>query len=310
MPLIGELFAVFAAFCYSFGSVAIAKNARDNGGSGNAVLLSVVLTAVISGVLWLFMGPPLSGDGFSLLKGVGYFALAGILSTVLGRLFFFRSVELVGAIETGLMRRLIPVFAAALAVVLLGEQITIWIGLAFVLVFSGVAIAVFPASRQRGTDAGAVAQVRRQQTTGRVFAVTSAASYGGSYVTRKFGMQWLPDPLAGAFIGAVTGLAWFCLAAPFSEEYRGYLKGLFRKPAIWQTVAACSISIGQTSQFVALKFTSVTVVAIIGTIEVFLSVWLAAYVVKTEPRPGRGFVIASLLAMAGVVVLALARTEA
>ena len=37
---------------------------------------------------------------------------------------------------------------------------------------------------------------------------------------------------------------------------------------------------------------------------------LAAYVVKTEPRPGRGFVIASLLAIAGVIVLALARAKA
>lgn len=31
IPLIGEIFAILAAFCYAFGSVAAAKNAREKG---------------------------------------------------------------------------------------------------------------------------------------------------------------------------------------------------------------------------------------------------------------------------------------
>ena len=32
IPFIGEIFAILAAFCYAFGSVAATKNAREKGG--------------------------------------------------------------------------------------------------------------------------------------------------------------------------------------------------------------------------------------------------------------------------------------
>ena len=73
-------------------------------------------------------------------------------------------------------------------------------------------------------------------------------------------------------------------------------------------MAAAFVSLGQTAQFVALSFTTVTAVAIIGTIEMFLAAWLAAWVLRTEDRPGPIFALASLMAMAGVIVLALVRT--
>lgn len=307
IPLIGEAFAIFAAFCYAFGSVAATRNAQENGGRGNAVLLSIVLTAGFSGGLWLILGPPVSVAGSDLWIGIAWFALAGVLATVLGRVLFFRSIELAGAIETGILRRLMPVFAAVLAILVLDEAITPAIGLAFLLVFSGVALVILASPRRLGSDDDAARRAQKDRRLGRVLAVTGAASYGGSYVTRKFAMGWLPDPLAGAFIGALTGLAWFGAASLVSADYRRQARELFRRPARWQLVAAGSISVGQTAQYVALNFTGVTVVAIIGTIEMFLAAWLAAYVFKTEARPGLAFVVASLLAMAGVVVLSLAR---
>lgn len=315
IPFLGEIFAILAAFCYAFGSVAVTKNARENGGRGNAVLLSIVLTAVFSGGLWLIMGPALSPIDNAFWTGVAIFVAAGILATVLGRIFFFRSIELAGAIETGLIRRLIPVFAAVLAILFLGETLTAASALAFVLVFAAVALVVLTAppevAAQEPTDdpiEGAdTPRALGERNTGRVLAAFSAISYGGSYVARKFAMRWLPDPLLGAFIGAVAAFVWFAGAAPFSAEYRRHIAAMFRRPTGWQLVAATSISLGQMAQFVALSFTTVTAVAIIGTIEMFLAAWLAAWVLRTEARPGPAFALASILAMAGVIVLALAR---
>jgi len=307
IPLLGEFFAFLAAFCYAFASVAATKNARETGGRGNAVLMSIVLTAVFSGVLWLVMGHPLPGHDAGLWTGIAIFALAGVLATVLGRIFFFRSIELAGAIETGLIRRLIPVFAAVLAILFLGEALTVGGMLAFVLVFAGVALVVLSS---RGDTAGAASDVTRapgERNAGRALAVLSSASYAGSYVARKFAMRWLPDPLIGAFVGAVTAFVWFVVAGLFSAGYRQQLAGLLRRPTVWQVVAATALSAGQMAQFVALSLTTVTIVAIIGTIEMFLAAWLAAWVLRTEAKPGLVFVVASLLAMAGVIILAFAR---
>ena len=308
IPFLGEIFALFAAFCYAFGSVAATKNARENNGRGNAVLLSIVMTAVFSAGLWAVIGPQAPSLDADFWIGVAWFVLAGVLATILGRFLFFRSIDLAGAIETGLIRRLIPVFATTLAILILGEVITMQIGLAFLLVFSGVAVVVFVSPHRLGPALPADA-VRDAKTrmTGRGLALGSAACYGGSYTVRKFAMQYLPDPLAGAFIGAVTGMAWFAVVAPFSASYRRQIAQLFIKPAPWQVAAAASISLGQMAQFMALRHTTVTAVAIIGTIEMFFAAWLAAFVVRTEARPGIRFIIASLLAMSGVIVLALAR---
>ncbi len=309
IPFIGEIFAMLAAFCYAFGSVAATKNAREKGGRGNAVLLSIVLTALFSGGLWLIMGPTLPPIDADFWTGVAIFVVAGMLATVLGRIFFFRSIELAGAIETGLIRRLIPVFAAALAILFLGESLTGGSALAFVLVFAAVALVVLTNRREivAAEDEEAARRASGERNTGRVLALMSAASYAGSYVARKFAMRWLPDPLIGAFIGAVAAFAWFAFAGLFSTAYRRHLTELFRRPTGWQLVAAASISLGQTAQFVALSFTTVTAVAIIGTIEMFLAAWLAAWVLHTEERPGPAFALASLMAMAGVIVLALVR---
>lgn len=307
IPFVGEIFAILAAFCYAFGSVAATKNAREKGGRGNALLLSIVLTAVFSGGLWLIMGPTLPSIDAGFWIGVAIFVVAGMLATVFGRIFFFRSIELAGAIETGLIRRLIPVFATVLAIWFLGESLTGASALAFVLVFAAVALVVLINRGEIATDDAEALRALGERNTGRVLALMSAASYGASYVARRFAMRWLPDPLIGAFIGAVAAFAWFVLAGLFSAAYRRHLTELFRLPTGWQLVAAASISLGQTAQFVALSFTTVTVVAIIGTIEMFLAAWLAAWVLHTEERPGPVFALASLMAMAGVIVLALAR---
>ncbi|UMA67144.1 DMT family transporter (plasmid) [Roseivivax marinus] len=306
--MIGEAFAVIAAFCYALGSVAATLDARENGGRGTAVMLSICLTTAFSGLLWLWIGPPLPRDMSALWKGTAYFALAGLLATVLGRVLFFRSVELIGAVETSVLRRLIPVFAVVMAVVFLDERITPTIAAAFGLVFAGIAIVLFGTSRG---PAGATPQGlegSRDSFAGRAMAVGSAASYGGSFVTRKFGMAWLPDPLAGTFIGSVTGLALFCSLTPFNSRFRAQVAGVLRRPTRYQGLAAGSISLGQIAQFVALKFTSVTAVAIISSLEMFFAAWLAGFVIRSEPRPGLKFVAASALAFAGIVVLSLGRS--
>ncbi len=306
--MIGEAFAVAAALLYAFGSVAVTQDARENGGRGTAVVLSILLTAAFSGLLWLVIGHPLPAPSEGLWAGIAYFCVAGLLATVMGRVFFFRAIELTGAVESSLFRRLIPIFAVLMAVLFLGERVTLAIAVAIVLVFAGVGLVLLaaPASPQAETDAAQ----RKDRMTGRLLGVGSAASYGGAYVTRKFGMVWLPDPLAGTFIGAIVGLSVFCALAPFNAQFRAQLRAVLRRPTRWQALAAGAISLGQIAQFTALKFTSVTAVAIIASIEMFFAAWLAGFVLRSEPRPGLRFLLASLLAFIGVAILALDRAGA
>ncbi|QFS83605.1 EamA-like transporter family protein [Roseivivax sp. THAF40] len=304
--MIGEAFAVAAALLYAFGSVAVTQDARENGGRGTAVVLSILLTTAISGLLWLFIGLPLPTPSEGLWAGIAYFCVAGLLATVIGRVFFFRAIELTGAVESSLFRRLIPIFAVVMAVIFLGERVTLSTAVAIVLVFAGVGIVILSVPENPQAAKVNTAE-RKDRMTGRLLGVGSAASYGGAYVTRKFGMVWLPDPLAGTFIGAIAGLVVFCALAPLNEHFRAQIRAVLRRPTRWQVLAAGAISFGQIAQFTALKFTSVTAVAIIASIEMFFAAWLAGFVLRSEPRPGPRLLAASVLALIGVTILALDR---
>ena len=302
----GGLLAVFGAFCYAFSSVSIAKSSQSVQGRGNDVLISVLMTAVVSGALWLLLGPTMPELNRGVLIGVAYFVAAGVLGNVVGRLTLFRSVELAGAIETGFIRRLIPVFAALLAFFLLGEVITTPVVIAFFLVTSGVVIMMSRASVKSASDLAVGDPDPREKNKGRAMAVASAAGYGGSFVSRKLAMQTLPDPLAGVFIGAMTGLMWFAVSWVFRFKSRDAFAWRIQRPSGWQVLAGSSMTVGQVALFFSLMFTDVTVVAIMSSIEMFFAAWLAGHIFKTERRPGPRFYLSSALAATGVTLLALA----
>lgn len=305
-PVLGGLLATFGAFCYALSSVAIAKSAQSAQGRGNDVFLSILLTAAVAGGLWVVIGPPLPDYESALLYGVGYFAAAGILANVIGRLTLFRSVELSGAIETGLIRRLIPVFAALFAFLLLGEIITPVIVIAFFLVTGGVLIMMLRPFQKGGALAGTVQRSHAERARGRALAVVSAGGYGGSFVARKLAMITLPDPLLGVFIGALTGLLWFGTSSVALPRSRVRVRLPLRRPSGWQFLAASAMTIGQIAQFFALRLANVTSVAIISSVEMFFAAWLAAHIFKTERAPGSRFYVAALMAAVGVILLAVA----
>ncbi|MCC6000733.1 MAG: DMT family transporter [Pararhodobacter sp.] len=306
--MIGEALALFSAACFGLAGVTIARGAATAQGD-NGAFLSIVLTAACGGGLWLLIGTgalPPPGDA-AVLLGVAYFVIGGVLSTVLGRLTMFRSVVLAGAISASLFRRLIPVFAAVFAWALLGETVGGMAALGMGVVMASVLIAMterLPLIRtdDAAADAAAVADRRK----GRLFGAASSACYGGSYVARKLGMIHIPDAALGALIGAVTGIVWYLAAAIGSARYRRALTGVLRDSGRWQVITASAMAIGQTSQFFALAHTDVATVAIINSTEVFISIWLAAFVFRTEARPSRRVVLASVIAVVGVVIIALA----
>ena len=302
--IIGPLFALFGALAFALANVAIAKGARA-GESNNGAFLSILVTAFLSGSLWLLLRPSLPAMSSEFLAGVGFFAVSGMLATVMGRLTLFRSVVLAGAINAGLFRRLIPVFATLFAFVILGETVGWVAGAGMAIILASLLGVVSVRDDLRG--GGEKAERRsRALIHGRIFGALSAASYGASYSARKLGMSAIPDPIFGTFVGAVTGIVWNAGGSLVSRNYRTVVAMSLSGVEKWQLIAALSMSFGQMAQFFALLHADVAVVAIIGSLEVFLGIYLAAYVFRTEAPPERRIVVASIVATVGVVLVALA----
>ncbi|MGB1007646.1 MAG: EamA family transporter, partial [Thalassobaculaceae bacterium] len=74
------------------------------------------------------------------LEGWAIIAFVVIGPSFLSQIFFMRGVELVGPGRAGVFVNLVPVFAAGLSVLILGEHFAVYHGLALVFVLGGIAL--------------------------------------------------------------------------------------------------------------------------------------------------------------------------
>lgn len=140
----GDLLMVAACILYAGYTVALRHRPAVSGLSMFAVMataaalssLPLVLVELLTGA---FLWP--TPTGWALLLFVAIFP------SFLSQLFFLRAVELVGPGRAGVFVNLVPVFAAALGVLILGERFALYHALALAFVLGGIWLA----ERRRAT---------------------------------------------------------------------------------------------------------------------------------------------------------------
>ena len=76
-------------------------------------------------------------------------ALIALLPSFLAQILFIRGVEIIGPGRAGIFLNLVPVFAAVIAVVYLGERFHVYHGVALALVLGGIGLAERKAGKTR-----------------------------------------------------------------------------------------------------------------------------------------------------------------
>jgi drug/metabolite transporter (DMT)-like permease len=306
----GEAFAVLAAIFFALSGVTVAKGAGHGGGDHGA-LLSIILTAVMAALLWLPTASleRLPGARAALYAGVAWFAVSGLLTVFLGRTLLYQSIAYLGAIRASTLLRLNPLFSVLLAALILGEAISgvagtgmTLIALSFILLLRR-SLAAF--GRGKGEpQPRAAATETAPSPVHYVFGPASAFAYALGNVVRKHALAIIPDSNLGTLISAVAGLIGFAVSALFIARYRVAFLGVFRNATRWQVAAGVFASAGQLCQFAAIQHIEVSRAVMISSTEIFFSMFLAVYVLKTERRPDGMTLVAALTAMAGVVLVA------
>lgn len=300
--MIGEALAFASAVAFAMGSVAVARGAKvDSSESG--VLLSILVTGTLAAVGWLAFGhspAQLAATGSGFWTAMGWFCATGILATVWGRLALFQSVKFAGVVRATTVRRLTPFVSVLFAWALLGDVVTGLMGVGMLLMALSFVLLIVD-SRNRLDTAGLPEGA--DLTRGYTFGVICAVAYAASYISRKSGLDILPDAYFGAFIGSMAALAYYLCGCMVSSDYRAMVARTLTRPNSWQLVAAFCISAGQISQFMALTHTTVSRVAIINSVEIFISFYLAVFLFRTERWPPPVIVVATLVATAGIVTV-------
>ena len=133
----GDLFMLVACLFYAAYSVGLSRRPQVS---------AMGLFAVMAAVAWLVSLPLVAVEsvmyGWQFPSGRGWViaALVTLLPSLLAQIFFIQGVSLIGPGRAGVFINLVPVFAAAMAVVYLGETFEAYHAIALLLVLGGIGI--------------------------------------------------------------------------------------------------------------------------------------------------------------------------
>jgi drug/metabolite transporter (DMT)-like permease len=301
VPLAGDAFALASTTCFATANVLIARGTRP-GQQDNGAFVSLLLTAGISGAGWLAWG---FARGFEPLtwRAIAWFAGAGVFTAYIGRVFFYASVAHLGAMRASTVKRLNPFFAVILGVAVLGETLTSGtvIGLACI----AASFAVLVAAGRGVGEARGESGLRRLLNAGYLYGPVSALGYASGYLLRKMGLADAHDALMGACVGTLTGAAIFLATAAFRPEYARAVRATFARPSPWLIAAGTTSSFGQILYFAALNVSPMSRVALISSMEVFVTLFLGSVMLRRRESLTGSVALAALLGVGGTAAIIL-----
>lgn len=133
----GDLLMLFA--CLLYAGYTVALRSRPNV-SGLAMFTVMAGAAFVTSLPLLALEIWLGQVRWPSLAGWGIVAFVTIFPSFLAQVFFMRGVELIGPGRAGVFVNLVPVFAAALGVMVLGEEFVWFHGLALAFVLLGIGL--------------------------------------------------------------------------------------------------------------------------------------------------------------------------
>jgi len=296
----GDAYALGSASCFAAANVLIARVARP-GDADNGAFMSLLITAAISGSGWALDG---AVRGFEPVTASAllWFAGAGVFTAYIGRVFFYASVQHLGAMRASTIKRLNPFFAVVMGVAVLGERLTR--GMAAGLVFIAASFAVLVAAGARAPHGARREGLgRRLLNAGYVYGPVSALGYATGYLLRKMGLADAHDALLGAAVGTGVGAAIFLATAAFRAEYARAVRATFSHPNRGLAAAGVMSSFGQILYFAALDASPMSRVALIGSMEVFATLFLGALLLRRRESFTPAVALAAALAVAGTVFI-------
>jgi len=293
----GVAFALAAMLCFAtnilFTRYAVVRLPVD---AGFFVVLAtnILFPAVLFAFELSIRAAPWSWDW----KGVGLFALAGVIGTFLGRRFLFDAVRILGPSRASVFHSTAPAFALVAAWLLADERLgwyeillmaLVWVGLWFTQPRSGSVGALSPSAARKGMLVG----------------LATVAGFGLGNVLRGLAMRNWEEAVFGAVLSSVAALACQVLATRDWGKIAAQLRGADRK-ALWLYVG-CGVSTALGSIFVALAMHRMEIalaVLVVHTTPLVIFP-VSVFILKNKEDLNARTVLGALLVLSGIALLAL-----
>ena len=281
-----------------------------------ALLVNSVVAVVFVAVDALLSGDTMAWDPVPLLL----FALAGVFATYLGRMLFYVTVVGMGPSRASAFQITQPLSASVLALVFLGQRLSVAQVSLMLLVLGGLFIvnrsraAVAPEGQapeaaqpdRLGTVDGAVATVQRvkgmavrQQLL--IAALGSGVAYAAANVLRSAAINRLNEPFVGSLLGALAGLACYLVFNVRVCEVPARLRATERRALVMFMGCGVLSILGQTASIASLRYLPVAIANLFAVSIPIVVVPVSVLLLHNREGVTRRTVIGVLVTWAGVV---------
>ena len=284
-----ELYALTNAFLFALHNL-FTKKALRYSNPATAVISSLLINIVfLWGVSLLFVPlEALTSSAILIFVGVGFFQPG------LTRLLSYKGIDALGVAITDPIRASTPLFSAIMAIIFLGEQITLPIVAATLMIIAGITLLSWRAGSMK--LAGSAVYLW--------YPIAASALAGATQVVRKFGMAAVPHPFLAAAVTATSSFVVSILTLWYVEKTTETWK-MNRHCFWWFLAAGITISLGMVCIYYALDLGNVSVVIPISSTGPFFSLILAAIFLRDVERVTSRIVVSAAMIVGGVLILTL-----
>lgn len=290
--LLGVAFALLAAVCLAGQALTIRVITQRT--SPTHVLLFVLVT---NAVVFVPLAVLFTESYAVTPTAVVAFATAGIVSTLIGRVFFYSGIERVGAARAEPLKASMPLHATILAVLLLNEAVSAMQFGGVLLIVGGIAVISWDGAARDTAATGTTDWI------GLAFPLIGAFLFAVEPIFATIGFEEGTSVLVGLSIKAVA-------AAGVLASYlalRGDLPGreLFSTDVVWFVLAGIATSGFLLAYYAGLSVSRVSIVVPIMQTSPLLVAIAAALFLRGLERVTPALVVGSTVVVVGAVVVTL-----
>jgi drug/metabolite transporter (DMT)-like permease len=278
-----------------------------NRAADDGLLMTVLVNTLVLGVVALFMTwPPFD------LAGVAALLAGGVVGTVFGRATNLRAVRRIGPTRTNAFLTVNPIVSAIGGWLVLDEAVSLGEAIGGVLVITGLFRlirrgAVVSAGQGQTMTAPALAAqtAERRTAAGYVYAAAAPVFFGFAFVARKWGLQFFPNAVIGAFIGSAAAFIVVVAGDAFGGRLRERMHHNFREVPWLFVWAGMASSAALLAQFFAFSFAPAWVVGLLQGTQPLWTLALGYLFLRQEEHIDSKLVTSILLVIAGIVAISL-----
>lgn len=297
--MIGGLLALLSAVTFAYANATVRRGVLTG-----TVLQAVAISLPIGLPFFLLAMAPTGGFAELVAfdaRAVLLLVFAGVIHFAVARYCNYRATKAMGANLVAPIQQYSLVITLVLAIVWLGEALTVMRILGIICVVAGPALTLGPGNK---AAAAPVKTFEPAYGEGYLFALLSAVGFGISpiLVGMAFAHKGLAAGIAGGFISYLAATVAIMLPLLLPGQWKSF-RSIDRDTARWFMISGAAVAISQMARYMALAVAPVSVVSPIQRLSMVFRIYFGALLNPQHEVFGGRIIAGTVISLLGAVAL-------